>query len=359
MAELWTTDQAARYWGVTPARARGILSARHIHRIAGYPAEDIWAVDRHQGARTDLTTPTAALTLATTAAALTDTADDRTRWRLFLEFNRGADEAGRAALTLIRDEPPTTGQPRYDALLAAIAEHIAARYALPGPLWSITTDRFLDTPWWTSDLPSARAYAMLSSPAAFRRRGIYLDRHDLTHDGATPMPEPLFDRAEIHRALTALAAELQRRGVIGHVHVIGGAAMLLAYDETRVATRDIDALFSPDGPMVDAIRKVATDNGWPSTWLNSQAASYVSRTPGTGSLVFDHPYLQVAATPPRHLLAMKVLAARPTTDRQDLEFLLDYLNITSEIEVWAIVQRYFPDSPIPERSRLLIADLLR
>jgi hypothetical protein len=27
-------------------------------------------------------------------------------------------------------------------------------------------------------------------------------------------------------------------------------------------------------------REVATERGWPSTWLNNQAAGYVSRTPG-------------------------------------------------------------------------------
>jgi hypothetical protein len=134
--------------------------------------------------------------------------------------------------------------------------------------------------------------------------------------------------------------------------------MILAYDETRAATRGIDALFSPDGPMTAAIREVAAEHGWPSTWLNNQAAGYVSRTPGHGSIVFDHPYLQVAATPPQHLLAMKVLAARAIRDGDDLRFLLGHLNITSAAEVWAIVERYFPGTEIPRRSKELINDLL-
>jgi hypothetical protein len=130
------------------------------------------------------------------------------------------------------------------------------------------------------------------------------------------MPKPC-PRTELHRAFTALAAKLPRRNVVGQVHVVGGAAMLLAYD-SRVTTRDIDALFSPDGPMLEAIHEVADEMHWPRTWLNNQASSYVSRTPGEGTPVFDHPYLHGVATPPEHLLAMKVLAARGVRDRDDI-----------------------------------------
>lgn len=356
--ELWTADQAAQHWGVTPARARGILSNRHIGRISGYPADAVRAVHRHQGARTDLTAAGSALTLAQAAAAIARSRDDRTRLRVFFEFTRGADESGPAALPLITAEPPMVGNPRYDALLAAAAEHLTARHALPGPLWTMTVDRFLDRPWWISTLPSARVQALLWTPASFRRRGIYLDRHDLTHDGGDPMPEPLFDLTDIHAAFTALAAKLERRRVIGHVHVYGGAAMILAYDPTRTATRDIDAQFGPDGPMITAIREIATENSWPTTWLNNQAATYVARNPGEGQRVFDHPYLQVAVTPPDHLLAMKVLAGRATRDADDLHTLLSHLGITTEEKVWAVVARFFPETPIPPRSRGLIEDLL-
>ncbi|MGV7570763.1 hypothetical protein PJL70_08130 [Mycobacterium kansasii] len=360
VVELWTADQAARHWQVTPSRARSILSDRGIRRVSGYPVDEVRGVSRRQGARTDLTPPVQAHTLSETAEAIIRATDERTRLRIFFEFSRGADESGPAALALTSREPPLTGDSRYDALLAAIAEHLASRYGSPGPLWSCTLERFLvdEGPWWISPLPSARAHAMLWTPASFRRRGIYLDRHDLTHDGVTPMPEPLFDHSELRRALSALAEKLERRRIVGQVHIVGGAAMILAYDQTRTATRDIDGLFTPDGPMIAAIHEVAIEQGWPSRWLNNQAAGYVSRKPGEGSLVFDHPHLQVAATPPRHLLAMKVLAARAVRDTDDIRFLLDYLGITGRAEVWAIVERYFPDTAIPARSKQLIEDLL-
>ncbi|MUL61083.1 hypothetical protein B5P44_00590 [Mycobacterium sp. CBMA 213] len=358
MGPLWTVDEAANYWGVAAARARKILSSRHIERVSGYPRADILAVTLRRGARTDLATPTYALPLTDIARSIAQTDSERDRWRAFLEFRRGAAEAGRAALPLIDDEPTATGDLRYDALLAAAAEDVAARYGTPSPLWTITTDRFLQSAWWVSDLPSARTYALAGTPAAFRRRGIYVDRYDITPDGKTPMPEPLFDRNDIIAAFTDLATRLQRAGVVGQVHVIGGAAMLLAYDPDRASTRDIDAMFSPDTPVLNAVRDIARERRWPSTWLNNQASVYASRTPGEGPRVFDHPHLQVMATPADHLLAMKALAARATSDRDDLEFLIRYLHITSQQEVWGIVARFFPGTVVPERSRRLIEDLL-
>jgi hypothetical protein len=359
--ELWTDKRAAQHWGVTPSRARAILSTRRIRRVTGYPADEIRAVTRHQGARTDLVhveVPGAALSLAEIARAMITTPDEQKCLRYFFEFMRGADAAGAAALTLIQHEPALTGSARFDALLGAAAEHLAARFGQPGPLWSVSVDRFLETSWWVSDLPSARAFALVWAPPSFRRRGIYLDRHDLRTDETQLMADPVFDRSELHRAFTLLATKLERKRVVGHVHVVGGAAMLLAYN-SRVTTRDIDALFNPDGPMLEAIREVASEMGWPATWLNNQASSYVSRRPGEGSLVFDHPFLQVATTPPEHLLAMKVLASRSVRDRDDIELLLDRLRITTPVGVWAIVDRYFPDAAIPDRARLLIEDLLQ
>lgn len=55
--ELWTVQQAAEYWNVTPSRARAILSSRGITRVAGYPAAQVKRVILRQGHRTDLEPP--------------------------------------------------------------------------------------------------------------------------------------------------------------------------------------------------------------------------------------------------------------------------------------------------------------
>jgi hypothetical protein len=71
----------------------------------------------------------------------------------------------------------------------------------------------------------------------------------------------------MERAFTALGERLARRGVVADVFVVGGAAMALAYDATRVA-RDIDATFVPHGVVIDEARHVADDLGLPYWWLN-------------------------------------------------------------------------------------------
>lgn len=52
--ELWSVEQAARHWVVSPSRARAILADRKIKRTSGYPADEIKAVILQQGARNDL-----------------------------------------------------------------------------------------------------------------------------------------------------------------------------------------------------------------------------------------------------------------------------------------------------------------
>ena len=70
--------------------------------------------------------------------------------------------------------PPDTGDRRADAYLGALAEHLAAVHGLPRPEWSIEPGRFLDSFWFPGLLPAFRAMAIAQSPAAFRRRGIFI-----------------------------------------------------------------------------------------------------------------------------------------------------------------------------------------
>lgn len=171
------------------------------------------------------------------------------------------------------------------------------------------------------------------------------------------MSDSLLDRGLLRRAFTLLAERLARRGVVGEVHVFGGAAMVLAFN-AREATRDVDALFEPDGHVLDAAHEVAAELDLPQSWLNNQASNYVSRRAGRGTPVFDHPNLRVMTTPAEHLLAMKVRAARAARDADDVRLLLDHLEVRTVAAVEDIVARYFPDEPLSDRSRLLLEDLL-
>ncbi|MCS6919941.1 MAG: hypothetical protein NZM28_09230, partial [Fimbriimonadales bacterium] len=48
---------------------------------------------------------------------------------------------------LIAERPELTGDPRFDAYLAALAEHFAFHYQLPTPAWVGEPERFLEQ-WW-------------------------------------------------------------------------------------------------------------------------------------------------------------------------------------------------------------------
>jgi hypothetical protein len=52
--------------------------------------------------------------------------------------------------SLLRDEPPGTGDERWDALLAALAEHLAAQHDLAPPEWAEL--RVLQRPWFPAEL---------------------------------------------------------------------------------------------------------------------------------------------------------------------------------------------------------------
>jgi hypothetical protein len=74
----------------------------------------------------------------------------------------------------LSEEPPATGDARHDAYLAALGEHFASRFEIERPPWVTRPERFLDRMWFKSDVPGFRAIAIAQSPAAFRRRGIFI-----------------------------------------------------------------------------------------------------------------------------------------------------------------------------------------
>lgn len=114
------------------------------------------------------------------SAQIRATSGDPQRLRLVFEFVRSAAEDGAPLLLLVAAEPELTGDRRFDALLAAIAEDLCVHAGITPPVWVHERDRFLDGFWWVSDLPSARARAFVHAPASYRRRGVLLDRHDLS-----------------------------------------------------------------------------------------------------------------------------------------------------------------------------------
>lgn len=69
---------------------------------------------------------------------------------------------------------PQPVDPQVDAYLAAVVEHICAQRAEAPPEWVLSERRFLDRFWWPDGNPAFAALCIVQSPAAFRRRGIFI-----------------------------------------------------------------------------------------------------------------------------------------------------------------------------------------
>ncbi len=118
------------------------------------------------------------MTLADLGGRLARTADAKLRWKLVWEFlEEYRWEPSGAQPALLQDEPALVGDERWDALLAALAEHLAAQHDLAPPDWA--EFRVLRQPWFPAELESQRAEALVWAPAAFRKHGVYLAAADL------------------------------------------------------------------------------------------------------------------------------------------------------------------------------------
>jgi hypothetical protein len=107
------------------------------------------------------------------------TPDERVRWKVVWEFlEEYRWEPVGTQVGLVQAEPQPIGDERWDALLAALAEHMCAQHDLAPPDWA--ESRVLRRAWFPAQLAVQRVDALVRAPAAFRKHGVYLSAHDLT-----------------------------------------------------------------------------------------------------------------------------------------------------------------------------------
>jgi hypothetical protein len=118
------------------------------------------------------------MTLAELARRVAAEADEKIRWKLFWEFlEEYRWESAEVQRTLLQEEPEPAGDERWDALFAAIAEHLNAVHDLAPPDWADA--RILRRPWFPAELRVQKVDALVWAPAAFRKHGVYLSARDL------------------------------------------------------------------------------------------------------------------------------------------------------------------------------------
>jgi transcriptional regulator with XRE-family HTH domain len=108
-----------------------------------------------------------------------DLGRDRERDALRLLFGfaddfRGSSRPGRIAL--LREEPPPTGDARFDAALAGTAEFFAREGAIAAPSWVDEPNRFVEPWWFAASRRAFEAYTLAHTPAVFARHGVFIAR---------------------------------------------------------------------------------------------------------------------------------------------------------------------------------------
>jgi len=104
--------------------------------------------------------------------------DEKIRWRWVSEFlEEYGWEPPEVQIGLLTDEPRPVGDERWDALLAALAEHFSAQHGLAPPGWA--EPRTLRKAWFPAELAILRMDALVWAPAAFQKHGVFVSVHDL------------------------------------------------------------------------------------------------------------------------------------------------------------------------------------
>jgi hypothetical protein len=122
------------------------------------------------------------MTIAELAQRISQAPSEATKWRLIAEFLEEFNhEPSEARQRLLDAVPGDTDDERFDLYLAALCEHLAYHNDLNNPPWVLTPRRvWVGRVWFPNDLPSAKVWALSQSPAAFRRRGIFIHPDDLS-----------------------------------------------------------------------------------------------------------------------------------------------------------------------------------
>ena len=105
--------------------------------------------------------------------------DEHAALRLAAElWGRLAGIAGDLAAE-IEDDPGSTGDQRWDALIGGVVERAAHAAGSRAPVWTAAKSRFLDSWWFVTPYQSLHASALVDTPAELANRGVFLHSSSL------------------------------------------------------------------------------------------------------------------------------------------------------------------------------------
>ncbi|MCL2159862.1 MAG: DUF6036 family nucleotidyltransferase [Oscillospiraceae bacterium] len=155
------------------------------------------------------------------------------------------------------------------------------------------------------------------------------------------------DNDFLRKLLIELADELNKESKKNYakhdLYVVGGAALILGYN-LRLATSDMDAIWSNQEYFRKCINKVAKRNKLKNGWCNMDVALSKSYTPAVVDsancqLIIKHGSLNVWAINLWLALCMKLIAFRER-DRSDIILIVDELKKNNIISKSAIMDAF-------------------
>lgn len=171
-----------RAWWAASPDAEGLTALQHPPFASDTEYPRCLVIDERQPPISDISPPRGtrrgALSFADLAASVASAlrgGDEKRAWRLLLQAVddfRGSSSAGR--VWMVADEPPPTGDRRYDAAIAALAEHLCAASPTPIPSWTSQPSRSVEPWWFPAGLPALESAALRDSPVSFKRHGVFV-----------------------------------------------------------------------------------------------------------------------------------------------------------------------------------------
>ena len=110
--------------------------------------------------------------------------DDFSKYRVIIhQIPRDFHSADSRQRTWMLEEVPALVEPKWDALLAAVAEHVANLHDHVCPPWVDQPERFMPIPWVVGAPFGFTARSIIHAPPPFHRHGVLPDPLDLDHRG--------------------------------------------------------------------------------------------------------------------------------------------------------------------------------
>ena len=96
--------------------------------------------------------------------------------QFIMDADRTADPS-----EMIFQKPPSTGDRRWDALVAGVVEDIAFRHGASTPAWTRSPDLYLDEWWFVTRSVGLHRVALAETPAAVANHGVFIRRDSLVN----------------------------------------------------------------------------------------------------------------------------------------------------------------------------------